>query len=99
MSSRSIVAASWMHELTGTRDDDRDNETVDTEDTGHDDGDNRLDDKLGLQDGDRANADTRFGSTVGCAKVTENKSGNNAHATEEESLVGVTVHYANTSNN
>ena len=79
-------------ELTGTGDDDGDNETVDTEDTGHNNGDNRLDDKLGLQHGDGADADTGLGSAVGSAKVAENEGSNNAHSTEEEGLVGVTVH-------
>ena len=80
--------------LTGTGDDDGDNETVDTEDTSHDNGNNGLDDELGLEDGDGADADARFGSTVGSAEISENESGNDAHATEEEGLVGITVHCA-----
>ena len=37
--------------LTGAGNDNRDNEAVNTEDTSHDDGDDRLDDELGLEDG------------------------------------------------
>ena len=36
--------ALWVEQLTGAGDDDGDDEAVDTEDTGHDDGNDRLDD-------------------------------------------------------
>ena len=78
--------------LTGTGDDDRDDEAVDTEDTSHDHRDDRLDDQLGLQDSHRADADAGLGSTVGSAHVSEDESGNDAHAAEEKRLVGITVH-------
>ena len=84
-----------LPELSG--DENCDDDTVNGNDTGHDNWDNRLDDKLGLQHGDGADADTGLGSAVGSAKVAENEGSDNAHSTEEEGLVGVTVHYANTS--
>ena len=80
--------------LTGAGDDNRDNETVDTEDTSHDNGDDGLDDELGLENSDGADADARLGSTVSGTHVSEDEGGNDSHATEEEGLVGITVHYS-----
>ena len=77
--------------LTGAWDDDGDNEAVDTEDTGHDDGDDRLDDQLGLEDCHRADAHAGLRGTVGRAHVTKNERAHDAHPTEEKSLVGVSV--------
>jgi len=79
--------------LTGARNDDRDDEAVDTEDTSHDDGDDGLDDELGLEDSDGADADAGLGSAVGGTHVAENEGTDDSHAAEEKSLVGVTVHY------
>ena len=88
-------AQRWEVKLTGSRDDNRDNEAVDTEDTSHDNGNDGLDDELGLQDGHRADTDTGLGSSVGGSEVAENEGSHDAHTSEEKSLVGVTVHYTN----
>ena len=77
--------------LTGAGDNDGNDEAVDTEDTSHDHGDDRLDDQLGLEDSDGADTDTGLGSAVSSAHVAENKRGNDAHAAEEERLVGISV--------
>ena len=82
--------------LTGAGDDDGDNEAVDTEDTSHDHGDDRLDDELGLEDSDGADADAGLGSAVGGTHVAEDEGRDDSHAAEEQSLVGVTVHYNKT---
>ena len=79
--------------LTGARDDDWDNQTVDTKDTSHDDGDDWLDDEFGLEDSHGANTYARLGSTVCSAHVSENESRYDTHSAEEEGLVGITVHY------
>ena len=79
--------------LTGTGNDDRDDEAVDTKDTSHDDGDDGLDDELGLEDSDGADAHAGLGSAVGGTHVAENEGTDDSHAAEEKSLVGVTVHY------
>ena len=84
--------ALWGQQLTGAGDDDGDDEAVDTEDTSHDDGDNRLNDQLGLEHGDGADADAGLGSAVGGTEVAEHEGRHDAHAAEEQSLVGVTVH-------
>ena len=79
--------------LTGAGDDDRDNQSVNTKDTSHDNGDDRLDDEFGLEDSHGANTYARLGSTVCSAHVSENESTHDAHTAEEEGLVGITVHY------
>ena len=79
--------------LTGARDDDRDNQTVDTKDTSHDNGDDGLDNEFGLEDGHGADSYARLGSTVCSAHVSENESTHDTHTTKEEGLVGITVHY------
>ena len=78
--------------LTGAGDDDRDNQSVNTKDTSHDNGDDRLDDECGLEDSHGANTYARLGSTVCSAHVSENESTHDAHTAEEEGLVGITVH-------
>ena len=79
--------------LTGARDDDRDNQTVDTKDTSHDNGDDGLDNEFGLEDGHGADSYARLGCTVCGTHVSENESTHDTHSAEEESLVGITVHY------
>ena len=81
-----------MEKLTGTGDDYGDDKAVNTEDTSHDDWDDRLNDQLGLEHGYGADADAGFGSAVGSAEVAEHEGRHDAHAAEEQSLVGVTVH-------
>ena len=78
--------------LTGAGDDDWDNQSVNTKDTSHDNGDDRLDDEFGLEDSHGANTYARLGSTVCSAHVSENESTHDAHTAEEEGLVGITVH-------
>jgi len=77
--------------LTGAGDNDGNDEAVDTKDTSHDHGDDRLNNQLGLEDSDGADTDTRLGSAVSCSHVAENKCRNDAHAAEEERLVGISV--------
>ena len=79
--------------LTGAGDDDWDNQSVDTKDTSHNNGDDGLDDKFRLEDSHGANTYARLGSTVCSAHVSENESTHDAHTAEEEGLVGITVHY------
>ena len=67
-----------------------DDHAVHTEHTSHDDGDDRLEEKVGSEDGDRYNTDTGLGSSVGSAEVGEDESGDNAHDAEKDRLVGVT---------
>jgi len=53
------------------RDQDRNNQAVDTDNTGHNDGDNVLNDEIGSQDTHRRDADARFGSAIGSTKAGE----------------------------
>ena len=76
--------------LTLAFDENGDNHAVHTEHTSHDDGDDRSEEKVGLEDSDGYDTDTGFGSTIGSAEVGEDKGRNDAHGTEEYSLVGVT---------
>jgi len=50
-------------------DQDGDDETVDTDNTSHDDGDNVLDDQVRAEDTHGADTDTSLGSTVGGAEA------------------------------
>lgn len=58
-------------------------EAVDTQDTRHDNGNNRLEDQVGLQDTHAADADARLGGAVGGAEVAEDEGGGDAHVAEE----------------
>lgn len=49
--------------------DDGDDHTVNTQDTGHDDRDEGLHDDCGAPDGDAADACAGFGCAVGCAEI------------------------------
>ncbi len=80
----------WERRLTGTSDEDADNESVHTENTSHDDGDNRFEKELRLEDSDGNNTDTGLGSSVSSTQVGEHEGGDNTHGSKEESLVGVT---------
>ena len=79
--------------LTGVGDNDRNDETIDTQDTSHDDGNNRLDNELRLEDSNRANTNTGLSSTVSGAHISENERRHDAHAAEEKRLVGISVNY------
>ena len=80
--------------LTLSSDEDANNETVHTEHTSHDSGDDRLEEKVWLQDGDGHNTDTGFSSSVGSTQVGEDEGGDDSHGAEEEGLVGVTKVYS-----
>lgn len=73
-------------EVTG--DEDRDDETVDTDDTGHDDGDGTLHHEVWAEDGHGGDADTRLGCSVGCANTGEYDGGGAAHGAEEGGIDG-----------
>ena len=68
---------------------DGNNDTVDGQDTGHDDGDQRLEHEFTLENTDGGNAHTGFSSSVSASKVGEDESGGDSHESEERVLVGV----------
>ena len=55
--------------LTGSHDDDCDDESVDTEDTGHDNWDDRLEEQLRLEHAGRVDADGALRRAVSCTEV------------------------------
>jgi len=57
----------------------RNNEAVHTEHTSHNDGNDRFEEKVGLEDGDGDDTNTGLGSSVGRAEVSENEGSNAAH--------------------
>lgn len=63
-------------------------ETVDTDDTSHDNGDNVLDDQVGAEDSHAAHTDTGLSSTIGGTEAGENDSGRAAQRTEEGRIDG-----------
>ena len=75
--------------LTLTLDEDGDDHAVHTEHTSHNNGNDRLEDQFTLQDGDGDDTDTRLGSSVGGAQVSENEGRDDSHDTKEHALVGV----------
>ena len=83
---RGILLTALLHE-------NGDNHAVHTEHTSHDDGNDRLEEKLRLEDRDGHDTNTRLSSTVSGAKVSEHECSSNTHGTEENSLVGVSVSY------
>lgn len=60
-------------QLTSALEDDSDDETIDTEDTSHNNGDDGLEDEVGLEDTHAADADARLGGTVGSTEVYTRK--------------------------
>jgi hypothetical protein len=70
-------------ELTSSEDDDRDDESVDTHDTSHDDWDDRLDDGFGFHDGDGADTEARLSGSVGGSEVAEYQCDGDSHESEE----------------
>jgi hypothetical protein len=74
--------------LQAIGDKDRHDETVDTNDTSHNDGDNVLDDKIRSEDTHGGNTDTRLGSTVRGTQAGEDNSAGAAHSTEEGRVNG-----------
>jgi len=79
--------------LTLNGEEDSNNESIDTQDTGHNDWNNGLEDELWLQDGNGADTDSRFGGSVGGSHVSENESSSHTHASEEDRLVWISKSY------
>ena len=73
--------------LTSSLVDNSNNKAVDTEDTSHNSGNQRLEDKVVSEDTDGANTNTGFGSSVGSTEVGEHKGGGESHESEEGVLV------------
>jgi len=71
-----------------------DNQTVDAEDTCHNNWEEGLVDKFALQDTDGCDSDSGLGATVGGPEVAENESSSDSHEAEKGVLVGV-VHWRN----
>ena len=57
--------------------------TIDTQDTGHDNGDDWLHDELWLEDTHGANSDSGFGWSVGSSQVCEDECGGNSDVSKE----------------
>ena len=68
---------------TSLDEDDRNDESVDTEHTCHDDGDDVLHDGLVVHDSHGADADAALGGSVGGAEVGEHQRRRHAHESEE----------------
>ena len=75
--------------LTLALENDSHDQAVNTKDTSHNDGNERLEDELVLEDTDGSDTNTSLGSTVGGAQVAENESSGDTHETEEGVLVRV----------
>lgn len=74
--------------LQAIGDKDRNDEAVDTNDTGHNDGNNVLDDQVGAEDTHGSDTDTRLGGTVRGAKAGEDNGAGAAHSTKEGRVNG-----------
>ena len=72
-----------------TLDEDGDDHSVHTEDTGHDHGNDGLEEQVGSEDGDRHDTDARLGSSVSGTEVGEHEGRDDAHDAEKDTLVGV----------
>ena len=83
---RGILLTALLHE-------NGDNHAVHTEHTSHDDGNDRSEEELGLEDGHGDDTDARLGSTVGGTEVSEDEGSGDAHGSEEDSLVRVAKIY------
>jgi len=75
--------------LTSSLEDNGNDETVDTEDTSHNNGDEGLEDEVLSQHSNGGNTDTGLGSTVGSSEVGEDEGSGEAHETEEGVLVRI----------
>lgn len=78
--------------LERVRDKHRDDEPVNGNDTGHNDGDNILDEQVGAENGGGADTDTGLGGTVGSTKAGEDNGGGAAKGTEEGRVDGASLH-------
>ena len=75
--------------LTSALQNDGHDETVDSQDTRHNDGDERLEDQVVLEHTHGGDTDASLGNTVARAQVAEDEGGGDAHKAEEGVLVGV----------
>lgn len=82
----SSVQGELLGQVVG--DQDRDDQTVDTNDTSHDNGDNVLNNQIGAEDTHAANTDTSLGGTIGSAEAGEDDGGRAAQRTEEGRVDG-----------
>lgn len=69
-------------------DKDRDDETVNTNDTSHNDGNNVLDDQIGAENTHGSNTDAGLGGTVGGTEASEDDGAGAAHGTKEGRIDG-----------
>jgi len=77
--------------LTVSIEEDSDNQSIDTKNTSHDNGDDGLEEEFWLQNDGAADANSRLGSSVGGTEVSEDKGGCDAHISEECVLVAIVV--------
>lgn len=75
------VQGESLLEVVGDKD--RDDETVDTNNTSHDNGDNVLDDKVRSENTGGGNSDTRLGSSVRGTEASEDDSSRATHGAKE----------------
>jgi hypothetical protein len=83
------VQGEFLLETVGNQD--GDDQTVNTNDTSHNDRNNVLDDKVRAENTHGGNADTRLGGTVGGAEAGEDNSRGAAHGTEEGGVNGAVL--------
>lgn len=74
--------------LEGVRDKDRDDESVNGNDTSHNDGNNVLDQEVGSEDSGGADTNTRLGGTVGGTETGENNGSSATKGTKEGCVDG-----------
>jgi len=86
-----VVVVLDVTDLSGGDDlalvDNCDDKAVDTENTSHDTGDQRLEYEIGSQHSNAANTDTRLGSSIGGSEVSKNEGRCKTHVPEEGVLV------------
>lgn len=88
--STELNESSVQRELLGqvVGDQDRHDQTVDTNDTSHDNGDNVLDDQVGTEDSHGAHSDTGLSGTIRGTEAGEDDGGRAAQRTEEGRIDG-----------
>jgi len=77
--------ASVIRRVDGRTDDDSNNQTVDTNDTSHNNGNHRLHHQIRVHHTHGGNSDTTLGGTVGSAHTGEDQSGGDSHESKEGS--------------
>lgn len=63
------LRSTYLIRLTLSLEDDGNDETIDTQDTSHNNGDDWLEDKFGLEDTHAWNTDSTLSSSIGCTQV------------------------------